>query len=205
MEESHLDPMSKIGVLAVQGDFAEHAQAFRRLKVEPVEVRLPQHLEGIEGLVIPGGESTTIAKLMDLYGLTEAIGERARSGMPIWGTCSGLIVLSQHVIGDNLVPMGLIDLAVRRNAYGRQVDSFETDISVPALGEVPFHAVFIRAPIIDRLGSGVETMAELPQGGPVAARQEKVMVTSFHPELTDDTRFHRYFLGLAGLDNGLNR
>ncbi|MEE9198932.1 MAG: pyridoxal 5'-phosphate synthase glutaminase subunit PdxT [Dehalococcoidia bacterium] len=193
--------MSKIGVLAVQGDFAEHAQMFRRLGVNPREVRLPQHLDGLGGLVIPGGESTSITKLMDLYGLTEAIKERGRSGMPIWGTCAGLIVVAQHIIGDDLAPMGLIDLDVRRNAYGRQVDSFETELSVPFLGEAPFHAVFIRAPIIDRVGPGVETLAQLPEGGPVAARQGMVMVTSFHPELTNDPRFHRYFLGLLGLDS----
>ncbi|MFQ5872650.1 MAG: pyridoxal 5'-phosphate synthase glutaminase subunit PdxT, partial [Dehalococcoidia bacterium] len=172
--------MNKIGVLAVQGDFAEHAQAFGRLEVEPVEVRLPEQLEDIKGLVIPGGESTTITKLMGLYGLTEAIRDRAKAGMPIWGTCAGLIVVAQHIVEDDVKPMGLIDLDVRRNAYGRQVDSFELDLSVSVLGEMPFHAVFIRAPVIERLGPGVEMLAELPEGGPVAARQEQVMVTSFH-------------------------
>ncbi len=192
--------MDKIGVLAVQGDFAEHAQAFRRLEVEPMEVRLPEQLEEIKGLGIPGGESTTITKLMGLYGLTEAIRDRAKAGMPIWGTCAGLIVVAQHIVEDDVKPMGLIDLDVRRNAYGRQVDSFEMDLSVPALGEIPFHAVFIRAPVIERLGPGVEVLAELPEGEPVAARQERVMVTSFHPELTEDTRFHRYFARMADIE-----
>ncbi|MFQ5934513.1 MAG: pyridoxal 5'-phosphate synthase glutaminase subunit PdxT, partial [Dehalococcoidia bacterium] len=157
--------MDKIGVLAVQGDFAEHAQVLRRLDVEPIEVRLPQQLHEVKGLIIPGGESTTITKMMALYGLTQAVKSRAESGMPVWGTCAGLIVVCQHVVEDGVRPMELIDLDVRRNGYGRQVDSFETELSVPALGEKPFHAVFIRAPIIERLGSGVESLAELPESG----------------------------------------
>ena len=194
--------MEKIGVLALQGDFAEHVQMLKQLDVEPVEVRLPKHIEGISGLIIPGGESTTITKLMGLYDLTKAVKDKAASQMPIWGTCAGMIVVSQNIIEAGLPPMGLIDLDVRRNAYGRQVDSFETDLSVPALGEEPFHAIFIRAPIIQRLGPEVEMLAQLPDGGPVAARQHRVMVTSFHPELTGDDRFHRYFLRLANLDAG---
>lgn len=191
--------MPKIGVLAVQGDFAEHAHVLAGLGVEPVEIRLPDQLEGLDGLIIPGGESTTITKLMDLYGLTEAIKVRGRAGLPIWGTCAGMIIVSQRVVEDGVKPMELIDVDVRRNAYGRQIDSFETDLLVSALGDKPFRAVFIRAPIIERVGPTVEVIAELSEGGTVAARQDKIMVTSFHPELTDDPRFHRYFLELAGI------
>ncbi|MCH8086307.1 MAG: pyridoxal 5'-phosphate synthase glutaminase subunit PdxT [Chloroflexi bacterium] len=191
--------MSKIGILAVQGDFAEHCQAFRSLGVEPIEVRLPEHLEPVQGLVIPGGESTTIIKLMDLYGLTEAIKERARSGMSVWGTCAGMIVVSHRIMEDDLHSLDLIDLDVRRNAFGRQVDSFEADLAVPVLGQAPFHAVFIRAPAIERLGAGVELLTQLEDDTPVAACQGRVLVTAFHPELTGDTRFHGYFLKLAGI------
>jgi len=192
--------MTKIGVLAVQGDFAEHCQMLKRLGVEVMEVRLPKHLEGVSGLIIPGGESTTITKLMRLYELTDVIIGRVRGGMPIWGTCAGMIVVSHHIVEDGMQPMDLIDLDVRRNAFGRQVDSFEMDLSVSALGEVPFHAVFIRAPIIERLGPQVELLTSLDDGTPVAARQGKVLVSAFHPELTEDTRFHRLFLKLAGVE-----
>ena len=144
--------MSKIGVLAVQGDFAEHAQMLAGLGVEPVEVRLPEQLDGLYGLIIPGGESTTITKLMALYGLGEAIKKRGKAGLAVWGTCAGLIVVAQSVIEDCVEPMKLIDVDVRRNAYGRQIDSFETDLSVSTLGDEPFRAVFIRAPLIERVG-----------------------------------------------------
>ena len=194
--------MSKIGVLAIQGDFAEHTQMLAGLGVEPVEVRLPEQLERLDGLIIPGGESTTITKLMDLYGLSEAIKKLGRAGLPVWGTCAGLIVVAQTVIEDWLEPMKLIDVDVRRNGYGRQIDSFETDLSVSTLGSEPFRAVFIRAPVIERVGPAVDVIAELSDSGAVAARQDKVMVTSFHPELTNDPRFHRYFLELAGKNGG---
>jgi 5'-phosphate synthase pdxT subunit len=194
--------MSKIGVLAIQGDFAEHTQMLAGLGVEPVEVRLPEQLERLDGLIIPGGESTTITKLMDLYGLSEAIKKLGRAGLPVWGTCAGLIVVAQTVIEDWLEPMKLIDVDVRRNGYGRQIDSFETDLSVSTLGSEPFRAVFIRAPVIERVGPAVDVIAELSDSGAVAARQDKVMVTSFHPELTNDPRFHRYFLELAGMNGG---
>ncbi len=194
--------MSKIGVLAIQGDFAEHTQMLAGLGVEPVEVRLPEQLERLDGLIIPGGESTTITKLMDLYGLSEAIKKLGRAGLPVWGTCAGLIVVAQTVIEDWLEPMKLIDVDVRRNGYGRQIDSFETDLSVSTLGSEPFRAVFIRAPVIERVGPAVDVIAELSDSGAVAARQDKVMVTSFHPELTNDPRFHRYFLELTGMNGG---
>jgi 5'-phosphate synthase pdxT subunit len=193
--------MSRIGVLALQGDFTEHIQAFERLGVDVVEIRLPRQMEDVKGIVIPGGESTTIIKLMDIYGFTEVIKKEAQDGLPVWGTCAGMIVAARHILEDEKMglPLGLIDLDVRRNAFGRQVDSFEVDLPVPALGGEPFHAVFIRAPVIERVGAEAETLAKLPDGAPVAACQDNVIVTSFHPELTQDTRFHEYFLKMAGL------
>ena len=189
--------MEKVGVLAIQGDFAEHCKIFSDLGVETSEVRLPRQLDELDGLVIPGGESTTITKLMEIYGLVEPVKQFAKSGKPLWGTCAGMIVSSSRVIGDVLVPMGLIDLDVRRNAFGSQIDSFEADLPVPALGGSPFHAVFIRAPWIERMGPGVDLITQLENGTPVAARQDNVLVTSFHPELTDDSRFHKLFLDMG--------
>ena len=189
--------MEKVGVLAIQGDFAEHCKIFRDLGVQAPEIRLPDQLDGVDALVIPGGESTTITKLMDIYGLVDPIKRFVRSGRPLWGTCAGMIVSSRHVVGDVLVPMDLIDLDVRRNAFGSQIDSFEADLPVPAIGDPPFHAVFIRAPWIERMGPDVELISSLNDGTPVAAREENVMVTSFHPELTEDTRFHNMFLQMG--------
>jgi 5'-phosphate synthase pdxT subunit len=192
----------KIGVLALQGDFAEHLHMLRRLGVEGVEVRLPRDLEGLEGLIIPGGESTTIGKLAVQYDLMAPICKLAEA-KPLWGTCAGAIFLSKEVHRPQPL-LGLMDIVVERNAFGRQVDSFETDLDVPALagdndnGQVrAFHAVFIRAPIIERVGTGVEVLAKLSDGRIVAARQRNLLATSFHPELTGDERFHRYFLSLA--------
>ena len=189
--------MEKVGVLAIQGDFAEHCKIFRDLDVQAPEIRLPDQLDDVGGLVIPGGESTTITKLMDIYGLVDPIKRFVQSGRPLWGTCAGMIVSSRHVVGDILVPMDLIDLDVRRNAFGSQIDSFEADLPVPAIGDPPFHAVFIRAPWIERIGPGVELISRLKDGTPVAARQNNVLVTSFHPELTEDTRFHKMFLQMC--------
>ncbi len=189
--------MITIGVLAVQGDFAEHAHALRLAGAFPREIRSPVQLDGLDGLILPGGESTTFSRLMRLYGLTPAIIAAANDGLPIWGTCAGLIALAQEITGGTAPILGLMDIAVDRNAYGRQVDSFQTDIAVPALGGGPFHAIFIRAPKIVRAGHGVEILAALPDGTPVAVRQGALLGTSFHPELTADTRFHRYFLTLA--------
>jgi len=172
----------RIGVLAVQGNFREHVQMLRRLGADGVEVRKPEQLSGLDGLVIPGGESTTFMRLMQLYGLDEAI---RRFERPVFGTCAGMIVLDR----DHL---GLVDISVRRNAYGRQVASFETELHVTGESE-PVHAVFIRAPWIDDAGAGVEVLAEL-DGHPVLAREGRYLVASFHPELTDDTRLHRLFL-----------
>lgn len=190
--------MNKIGVLALQGDFREHIEMLRRLGVEAREVRLPRELEGLDGLIIPGGESTTIGKLAVEYGLIEPIRAMVQAGKPVWGTCAGMIVLAKDV-GMPQPLVGVMDVKVRRNAFGRQVDSFETDLDIPALENgtqpaKPFHAIFIRAPLIEAVGPGVEVLAKLEDGTIVAARQGNLLATSFHPELTDDTRFHRYFL-----------
>jgi 5'-phosphate synthase pdxT subunit len=176
-----MEPL-RIGVLAVQGNFREHAAMLRGLGAEVVEVRLPEQLEGIDGLVIPGGESTAFIKLMRLYGLDEALRTFDR---PVFGTCAGMIVLDRN-------HLGLVDLAVRRNAYGRQIASFETDLQLPGESR-PLRAVFIRAPWIEDAGPEVEVLAEL-DGHPVLARQGRFLVASFHPELTDDTRLHEMFL-----------
>ncbi len=189
----------RVGVLALQGAFIEHAQMLARIGVRPVEVRLPEHLEGLDGLIIPGGESTTMGLLAQKRGLLQPLQDFARSGRPLWGTCAGMILMAKEILDG--VPgqpaLELMDIAVRRNAFGRQVDSFEADLMIPALGESPFHAVFIRAPVIERVGAGVEVLATLEDGTAVAVRQDNLLATAFHPELTRDERFHRYFLGLA--------
>jgi len=197
--------MEKIGVLALQGAFLEHVKMLRALEVDTVEVRLPQELDNLDGLIIPGGESTAVGKLAVTYGLVEPIKAMAGAGKPVWGTCAGLIFLARTVEGLTQPLLGLMDLAVVRNAFGRQVDSFEADISVPALDAVgqpeergrPFPAIFIRAPLITAVGDGVEVLSRLDGGEIVAARQGDLVVTAFHPELTTDTRFHRYFLAMV--------
>ncbi len=189
----------RIGVLALQGAFIEHKNVLTRLGVQVVEVRLPEHLEGLDGLIIPGGESTTMGLLAQKWNLLEPLRAFARSGRPVWGTCAGMILLAKEVVDG--VPgqpiLGLMDITVRRNAFGRQVDSFEADLAVPVLGDPPFHAVFIRAPIIERVGAGVDVLASLDDGTAVAVQQGNLLATAFHPELTADARFHRYFLGLT--------
>lgn len=187
----------KIGVLAQQGAFVEHIALLRRLDVEAFPVRLPQELEGLDGLIIPGGESTTIGKLMKEYDFTEPVRRLALEGFPILGTCAGMILLARRVSGLNLEPLGAMDIDVRRNAFGRQVDSFETDLEIPVIGEPPFHCVFIRAPFIERVGDGVEILTRLPNGIGVAARQGKMVALAFHPELTNDLRLHAYFLSIV--------
>ncbi len=186
----------KIGVLALQGAFREHIEALRELGAEAVEVRLPEQLEGLDGLIIPGGESTAIGKLAVKYGLPEAIRRFAEEGKPVYGTCAGMILVSRDVGGDQPL-LGMMDMEVERNAFGRQLDSFETDLPVPALGDEPFPAIFIRAPKIKSVGSAVDVLATLPDGTPVAAREGNMLVTAFHPELSDDLRLHRYFLGMV--------
>lgn len=186
--------LTRIGVLALQGDFAEHMAALQRLEVDCLEVRLPGHLDGLDGLIIPGGESTTIARLMDIYDIREPLKRKVLGGMAVWGTCAGMILLAKKLEEDRPQPLGLMDITVHRNAYGRQVDSFEADLPMLFLGKEPFHCVFIRAPKIQSVGPGVETLYALPGAGPVAVQQGKLLATAFHPELTKDTRFHEYFL-----------
>jgi len=190
----------KIGVLALQGAFIEHEQALQRIGVEAREVRLPEHLDGLDGLIIPGGESTTIGKLAVQYNLMEPIRAMAAAGKLLWGTCAGMIFMAKDVGRDQPL-LGLMDVTVQRNAFGRQVDSFETDLDVPAIitpeNKHPFHAIFIRAPLVESVGVGVDVLAALSSGAIVAARQGRLLATSFHPELSYDDRFHRYFVSLA--------
>ncbi len=191
----------KIGVLAIQGDFAEHVAMLRRLDVEAVEVRLPGHLGGLDGLIIPGGESTTIGKLAVDFGLIEPLRTFSREHA-VWGTCAGAIFLSKDIHRDQPL-LGLMDITVARNAFGRQVDSFEADLEIEALKKVsridgPYHAIFIRAPIIEAVHGEARILSALPDGRIVAAEQGKLLATSFHPELTRDARFHQYFLSRAG-------
>jgi pyridoxal 5'-phosphate synthase pdxT subunit len=186
----------KIGVLAIQGDFAEHTSMLKRLGVEACEVRLPAHLDGLDGLIIPGGESTTIGKLSRDFNLLEPLRSFA-TGHAVWGTCAGAIFLSRDARRSQPL-LGVMDITVERNAFGRQVDSFEADLVVAEFAEAgPFHAVFIRAPIIESVQGEARVMSSLPDGRIVAARQGKMLATSFHPELTHDTRFHQFFLSLA--------
>jgi len=189
--------MTRIGVLALQGDFAEHISVLRRLGSEAQEVRCPEELSGLDGLIIPGGESTTISRLMDEYDLTEPVRQLAQDSFPVWGTCAGMIVLARWATDLEWPTLAALDITVRRNAFGRQVDSFETDLSVRALGVAPFHAVFIRAPSVEEVGEDVEVLATLEDGRVVAVRQRNALATAFHPELTDDDRFHSYFLEMT--------
>lgn len=183
-----------VGILALQGAFVEHAAAVERLGAESRLVRLPGQLEGIDALIIPGGESTTISKLMAAFGIFDPLKKQTADGLPVWGTCAGMILLARETDDGDLPTLGAMDLRVRRNAFGRQVDSFEADLAVGALGAQSFHAIFIRAPAIESVGPGVEVLARLESGPIVAARQDGMLVTAFHPELTADLRFHEYFL-----------
>lgn len=186
-----------IGVLALQGDFEAHLRMLQRCGVQGCEVRTVQQLQEVDGLIIPGGESTTIIKLMQRYGLDEAVRQRAAEGMPIYGTCAGLIVMAREIEEYPQQPrLGLLDVAVARNAFGRQVDSFEVDLPVPRLGEQPLRAVFIRAPYVTRTGEGVEVLAKL-DGKVVLVQQANLLGGAFHPELTDDVRLHRYFVEMV--------
>jgi len=189
--------MKKIGVLAMQGAFVEHISALRQLGAEAVPVRRVDELKGICGLVIPGGESTTICKLMREYSLIEEVCKLIAKGLPVLGTCAGMILLAKEILGPNEHSLKVMNIKVRRNAFGRQVDSFEADLDIPALGHPPFRAVFIRAPWIETAGEGVEILASLPDGTPVAAREGNLVATAFHPELTPDLRLHEYFLSVV--------
>lgn len=190
----------KIGVLALQGDFAEHIAILNKLGVTSCQVKLPQHLESVDALIIPGGESTTLSRLMSIYRLREPLQDLARQGKAIWGTCAGMIMMAGEVTEEDPVPLQLMDIGVCRNAFGRQIDSFEQDLTVSEFGTLPFHAIFIRAPGITRVGQRVKVLATLPDGSPVAVQEGKLLATSFHPELSGDTRFHRYFLDLIPME-----
>lgn len=187
----------KIGVLAVQGAFAEHVATLDAIGVEGVEVRLPADLEGVSGLILPGGESTAQRRLIDRWGLRAPILDFARSGAPMFGTCAGMILLAHDITDGDEPVFPLLDVDVRRNAFGRQLDSFETQLTVPMLGEQPVHAIFIRAPVIERTGPGVDVLARLDDGRIVAVRERNVIATAFHPELAGETRFHRLVATMA--------
>ena len=186
----------RIGILALQGDVREHLRALLEIGAEPVEVRLPRDLVGLDGLILPGGESTTMRKLIDRYGLREPIVALARGGAPVYGTCAGMILLADRIADGDEPVLRLLDITVERNAYGRQLDSFEAEIQIPSLGDEPMHGVFIRAPVVSEVGPEVEVLARDADGRPIAVRQGRVLATAFHPELTPDRRLHRLLLDL---------
>ena len=187
----------KIGVLAAQGAFIEHIAVLHQLRAEAVPVRLPQELDGLDGLIIPGGESTSMGRLMLDYNLMSEIKALARDGLPVFGTCAGMILLAKQVSDSYPEPLGIMDITVRRNAFGRQRESFEAELMVPVLGEELFPGVFIRAPAIEQVNGKADVLARLADGTGVAAQQGKLLASAFHPELTDDLRFHRYFLDIV--------
>ncbi len=188
----------RIGVLAVQGAVREHVTAIQDVGGEAVEVRLPRDLVGLDALILPGGESTTMRHLIDAYNLREPIAALARAGAPMLGTCAGMILLADRIADGDGPVFGLLDLEVRRNGYGRQLDSFEADLEAPSLGTEPLHGVFIRAPMVTDVGPGAEVLARDPDGRPVAVRQGRVIATAFHPELTADRRVHRLLVEMIG-------
>jgi 5'-phosphate synthase pdxT subunit len=183
----------KVGVLALQGAFAEHIKVLSILDIDAIPVRLPSDLAGVQALIIPGGESTAISKLLLDYRLMEPIRDLIKEGIPVLGTCAGMVLLAKKVTGAEIEPIGIIDIEIKRNAYGRQIESFESDLSIPVLGDKAFHGVFIRAPIIQKLGSNVEVLCRV-SNNTVAVKEGNVIACAFHPELTNDLRFHKYFL-----------
>lgn len=189
--------MVKIGVLAIQGDFYEHRLTLQSIGIDTTEVRLPSDLENLAGLIIPGGESTTMVQLIDTYGLRNPIKRFAKNGMSIWGTCAGMIVIADKLEDKRPSPLGLMDIEVARNAFGRQKDSFEAHLSIPQIKGPPVHALFIRAPRVTKVKGEVEILAKLDTGEPVAVKQGKLLATSFHPELTGDTRMHQLFVEIT--------
>jgi 5'-phosphate synthase pdxT subunit len=195
----------RIGVLAVQGAVREHVRAITDVGAEAVEVRLPRDLVDLDALILPGGESTTMRKLIDAYGLREPIASLARGGAPLLGTCAGMILLAERIADGDEPVFGLLDIEVRRNGYGRQLDSFEADLSVPSLGDEPLHGVFIRAPMVTDVGHRTEVLARDPDGTPVAVRQGRVVATAFHPELTGDRRLHRLLKDMIAEGAGRSR
>ena len=196
---SYIPKKLRIGVLALQGDFEAHLKMLAELGVEGKAVRLPKHLDDLDGIILPGGESTTIGKLMVLYGLDEPLQQKIREGFPIWGTCAGLILLARET--DNALEgqplLASMHIRIRRNAFGSQRESFETDLSVPVIGEAPFHAFFIRGPAIESVGPEGEVLATLDDGTIVAVREGALLGTAFHPEVAGDPRFHQYFLRIV--------
>jgi 5'-phosphate synthase pdxT subunit len=194
-----MDPqrLARIGVLAVQGAVREHVAAIREIGAEPVEVRLPRDLVDLDALILPGGESTTMRRLLDTYGLREPVAALARAGAALLGTCAGMILLADRLADDDAPYFGMLDVRVRRNGYGRQLDSFEADLDIPSLGDEPMHGVFIRAPMVTDVGPRAEVLARDPDGRPVAVRQGRVLATAFHPELTGDRRLHRLLADLV--------
>jgi pyridoxal 5'-phosphate synthase pdxT subunit len=186
----------RIGVLALQGDVVEHLRALKESGVDAITVKSESELDTVDGLIIPGGESTTVMKLLDRFHLVNPISERARGGMPLWGTCMGMIVIARDVAGLRQPTLDLIDISVRRNAFGRQNESAEVSLAIPALGAEEFPAIFIRAPWVERSGAGVQTLAQR-EGHPVMVRQDNILATAFHPELGPDRRVHDYFLEMV--------
>ena len=187
----------RIGVLALQGAFREHLDTLAAIGVEGVRVREPRDLDGVSGLILPGGESTTMRQLIERWGLRQPILDFAETGAPVFGTCAGMIVLSREIVGGEEPILPLLDVTVERNAFGRQLESFEADLAVDVLGGTPVHAVFIRAPVIERTGPGVDVLARLEDGRIVAVRERNIVATSFHPELAGETRFHRLVATMA--------
>jgi 5'-phosphate synthase pdxT subunit len=197
-EATAADTRRRVGILALQGAVREHAEAVRALGAEPVLVRLPADLERLDALILPGGESTTMRRLIDRYGLREPILAMAREGRPMLGTCAGMILLSSRTADGEEPVLPLLNVTVQRNAYGRQLDSHEADLSIPAIGDEPLRGVFIRAPVLADTGPDVEVLARDDEGRPIAVRQGRVLATAFHPELTDDRRLHRLLLEMIG-------
>ena len=190
--------MTIVGVLAIQGDYREHRILLESLGADVKEIRLPDQLDEVDGLIIPGGESTTIVQLIDIYNMREKLRERVlNEGMPTWGTCAGMIVMAQKLSDHRPDPLKLMNIEVSRNAFGRQIDSFETDLEVEDMDGPPYHAVFIRAPVVDTIGEGVRIISSLDDGRPVAVRQGHMLATAFHPELTNDPRMHKLFLQMV--------
>ncbi len=185
--------MPRIGILSIQGDVLEHRRTLDRLGIEVREIRLPHQLDDVDGLIIPGGESTTIVQLIDIYGFRDKLRDKAESGFPVYGTCAGMIVIAKELTDHRPDPLKLMNIQVSRNAFGRQIDSFETDLDIEGVDGGSFTCVFIRAPVVNAVGEGVDVIARLPDGRPVAVRQDNMLATSFHPELTQDGRVHRYF------------
>ena len=187
----------KVGVLALQGTFIEHIKILQQLGVEAPPIRLPSELDTLDGLIIPGGESTTMLRLMESFGLIRPIKEMALGGLAIWGTCAGMVLLAKSISNYEMETLGLMDIGIRRNAFGSQPDSFEVDLEIPAVGEEPFHAIFIRAPVIEKAEPCVKILSHLPNRAIVSVRQNRLLACAFHPEFTTDLRFHNYFLDMV--------